>query len=81
MTPSTSIREAIARAIDRAAEKLGSGQWWLCISGAFVFSLLAYTGALTEGTVAGILVMVFKDYFGRDRTKNGNGSTHETDPK
>jgi len=76
---SSTIQEALARAIDRGVEKLGSGQWWLCISCAFVFAYLGFVRYLSEATVASIITMVVIFYFKRDRqaTLDSNGGTEQ----
>jgi len=47
--------------------KLISGRFWLTIMAGVVFAIAAFKGTLSSEAVSGILVMIFRDYFARNR--------------
>ena len=50
-------------------EKLSSGRFWLAIIAGSVFAYVACKTIIPPEATVVIIVMVFKDYFSRDRKK------------
>lgn len=47
--------------------KLTSGRFLLTVAAGITFAVCAITGKLNGETVAAIMVMIFRDYFARNR--------------